>query len=86
MNAWRSRASIPPRRARQVELGVTPVRGAADLAGTVAAVTLAGLQGVIPLGEAVKLARVVEIFVAAVETSGFEERPRDLEEAHAARA
>ncbi|MBV9687624.1 MAG: hypothetical protein JO096_10475 [Alphaproteobacteria bacterium] len=85
MNACRSRARIPPRRAHPVELGVTPVSGAADLAGTVAAVTTAGLQRVILPGEAAKLARV-EIFVRAVETSASEERPRDLEEAHAARA
>ncbi|MBV9378299.1 MAG: hypothetical protein JO320_25195 [Alphaproteobacteria bacterium] len=80
------RASIPPCRAHPVELGVTTVRGAADLAGTLAAVTTAGLQRVIPPGEAAKLARVVEIFVRVVETSAFEERPRDQEEAHAARA
>ena len=35
--------------------------------------------------EAAELARVVEIFVRAVETSDFERRLRELEDAHAAR-
>ena len=76
---------IPPRRARPVKLGVPAVRGAADLAGTMAAITTAGVQGTITPGEAAELARVVEIFVRAVETSDFERRLRELEEAHAAR-
>ena len=42
-------------------------------------------QGTITPGEAAELARVVEIFVRAVETSDFERRLRELEEAHAAR-
>ena len=77
---------IPPRRARPVKLGVPAVRGAADLAGTMAAITTAGVQGTITPAEAAELARVVEIFVRAVETSDFERRLRELEEAHAARA
>jgi uncharacterized protein DUF5681 len=76
---------IPPRRGRPVKLGLRPVRGTADLAGTMAAITTAGMQGAITPGEAAELARVVEIFVRAVETSDFERRLRDLEEAHAAR-
>ena len=77
---------IPPRRARPVKLGLPPVRGAADLAPTMAAITTAAGQGMITPGEAAELARVVEIFVRAVETSDFERRLRELEEAHAARA
>jgi hypothetical protein len=77
---------IPPRRARPVKLGVPAVRGAADLAGAMAAITTAGMQGTITPGEAAELARVVEIFVRAVETSDFERRLRGLEEANAARA
>jgi hypothetical protein len=76
---------IPPRRARPVKLGVPAVRGAADLASTMAAITTAGVQGTITPGEAAELARVVEIFVRAVETSDFERRLRELEEAYAAR-
>ena len=71
---------------RPVKLGLPPVRGAADLAPTMAAITTAAGQGMITPGEAAELARVVEIFVRAVETSDFERRLRELEEAHAARA
>lgn len=77
---------IPPRRGRPVKLGLPPVRGAADLADTMAAITTAAAQGAITPGEAAELARVVEIFVRAVETSDFERRLRELEEAYAARA
>ena len=76
---------IPPRRERPVKLAVPSVRGAADLAGTMAAITTAATQGTITPGQAAELARVVEIFVRAVETSDFERRLRELEEAHAAR-
>jgi hypothetical protein len=77
---------IPPRRERPVKLGLAAVRGTGDLAGTMAAITTAAAQGAITPGEAAELARVVEIFVRAVETSDFERRLRELEEAHAARA
>ena len=76
---------IPPRRERPVKLAVPSVRGAADLAGTMAAVTTAAMHGSITPAQAAELARVVEIFVRAVETSDFERRLRELEEAHAAR-
>jgi hypothetical protein len=76
---------IPPRRGRPVPLGLPPVRGAADLGGTMGAVTNAAADGAITPGEAAELARVVEIFVRAVETSDFERRLKELEEAHAAR-
>jgi hypothetical protein len=77
---------IPPRRERPVKLAVPSVRGAADLAGTMAAITTAATQGTITPGQAAELARVVEIFVRAVETSDFERRLRELEEAYAARS
>jgi hypothetical protein len=76
---------IPPRRGRPVRLGLPLVRDAADLGGTMAAITNAAVDGSITPGEAAELARVVEIFVRAVETSDFERRLRELEEAHAAR-
>jgi Family of unknown function (DUF5681) len=76
---------IPPRRGRPVQLGLAPVCGAADLGGTMAAITNAAASGAITPGEATELARVVEIFVRAVETSDFERRLKELEEAHAAR-
>jgi len=77
---------IPPRRERPVKLGLVAVRGTADLAGTMAAITTAAAQSAITPGEAAELARVVEMFVRAVETSDFERQLRGLEEAHAARA
>jgi hypothetical protein len=77
---------IPPRRGRPVKLGLPPMRGAADLGGTMAAITTAATGGAITPGEAAELARVVEIFVRAVETSDFERRLKELEEAFAARA
>jgi len=52
-----------------VPLGVAPVRGAADLRGTMAATS-----GAITPRDATELARVVEIYVRAVETSDFERR------------
>jgi Family of unknown function (DUF5681) len=76
---------IPPRRGRPVQLSLAPVRGAADLGGTMAAITTAAIDGAITPGEAAELARVVEIFVRAVETSDFERWLKELEEAHAAR-
>ena len=76
---------IPPRRGRPVQLDLPLVRGAADLGGTMAAITTAATQGAITPGEAAELARVVEIFVRAVETSDFERQLTELEEAHAAR-
>jgi hypothetical protein len=72
---------IPPRRGRPVRLdSVAPVRGAGDLGGTMAAITTAATGGVITPGEAAELARVVEIFVRAVETSDFERRLKQLED------
>ena len=77
---------IPPRRGRPVQLGLPPVCGAADLGGTMAAITNAAGRGAITPGEAAELARVVEIFVRAVEASDFEKRLRQLEERHGAGA
>jgi Family of unknown function (DUF5681) len=71
---------IPPRRDRAVNLGLAPVRGAADLGSTMAAITNAAGQGAITPGEAAEVARVVEIFLRAVETSDFERRLKQLEE------
>ena len=77
---------IPPRRGRPVQLGVPPVSGAGDLGDTMAAITTAATSGAITPGEATELARVVEIYVRAIETSDFERRLREPEEAQAARA
>ncbi len=72
---------IPPRRGRKVQLAnVPPVSGTADLGPTMAAITTAATGGAITPGEAAELARVVEIYVRAVEASDFERRLRQLEE------
>jgi Family of unknown function (DUF5681) len=71
---------IPPRRQRAQRLDLPPVRNVADLGDTMAAITSAAIEGTITTGEAAELARVVEIFVRAVETSDFERRLQQLEE------
>jgi hypothetical protein len=58
---------IPPRRGRPVQLGLPHVRDAADLGGTMAAITNAAGDGSITPGEAAELARVVKIFVQGAE-------------------
>jgi hypothetical protein len=70
----------PLRRGRPVQLGLAPVRSAADLGNTMAAITTAATNGVITPGEAGELVRAVEIFVRAIETSDFERRLRAMEE------
>jgi len=72
---------IPARRQRAVRLDLPRVASAADLGATMAAITNAAAQGAVTPAEAAELARVVEIFVRAVETSDFERRLRQLEEA-----
>jgi hypothetical protein len=74
---------IPPRRSRPVPLGVPPVSGTGDLGATMAAITNAAIAGRITPGEAAELARVVEIFVRAVETSDFDRRLEELEQRNA---
>ena len=70
---------IPPRRQRMVELPVPEVASVADLGTAMAAITNAAAHGTITPGEAVELARVVEIFVRVVEASDFDRRLRALE-------
>ena len=71
---------IPPRRQRAQRLDLPRVRNIADLGDTMAAIATAAMEGAITTGEAAELARVVEIFVRAVETSDFERRLQQLEE------
>ena len=75
---------IPRRRGRPVQVAVAPVRRAADLGDTMAAITTAAVGGAITPAEAAELARVVEIFVRAVEVSDFDRRLRDLEKKYEA--
>ncbi len=77
---------IAPRRGRPVRLDLPPVESAADLGRAMAAITTAAALGAVTPEEAAELARVVEIFVRAAETSDFERRLRQLEDARAAGA
>src|SRR5215471_12290584 len=77
---------IPPRRQRAHRLDLPPMRSIADLGDTMAAITTAAMEGTITTGQAAELARVVEIFVRAIETSDFERRLQQLEERRGATA
>jgi Family of unknown function (DUF5681) len=68
----------PPRRER-VALKLPPVQDSGDLAGTMTAIIAAAGQGAISPDEGSRLARIVEIFLRAVETRDFERRLQDLE-------
>jgi hypothetical protein len=69
----------PPRRERAVPIKLPTVRDAADLAGTMTAIMAAAGEGVISPDEGGRLARLVEIFLRAVETRDFERRLQLLE-------
>ena len=56
-----------------------PVRDAADLAGTMTAIIAAAGEGAISPDEGDRLARLVEIFLRAVETRDFGRRLQLLE-------
>lgn len=75
---------LAPRRGRPVQLAMPEIRSAADIAGAMAAITAAVARGAITPGEAAELAKVVAIFVHAIETSDFDRRLDLLEAAHAA--
>ena len=69
----------PPRRERVAPLKLPPVRDAADLAGTMTAIIAAAGEGAISPNEGGRLARLVEIFLRAVEVRDFERRLQLLE-------
>jgi hypothetical protein len=69
----------PPCRERAVPIKLPPVRDAADLAGTMTAIIAAAGEGAISPDEGGRLARLVEIFLRAVETRDFERRLQLLE-------
>ena len=72
----------PPRRERQAPFKLPPVRDAADLAAAMTAIMAATGDGAISPGEGGRLARIVEIFLRAVETHDFERRLQVLENGH----
>jgi hypothetical protein len=70
---------IAPRRGRHVQLDLPPIGKVADTAETMAALTAAVAAGDITPGEAVAVAKVVEIFVRAIEAGNFDRRLTLLE-------
>jgi hypothetical protein len=74
---------LAPRRGRPVQLALPPIRNAADIAGTMGAITAAAACGDITPGEAAELAKVVDTLVRSIETSDFDRRLQMLEARHA---
>lgn len=69
----------PGRRERTAPLRLPPVQDAADLAATMTAVIAAVGKGVISPDEGGRLARLIDIFLRAVDTRDFERRLQLLE-------
>jgi hypothetical protein len=69
----------PLRRERGAPFKLPPVRDAADLAGAMTAIIAATGNGAISADEAGRLARLIEIFLRAVDTRDFERRLQGLE-------
>jgi len=69
----------PPRRERVAPFKLPPVRDAADLAGAMTAIIAATGAGAISADEGSRLARLIEIFLRAVDTRDFERRLQGLE-------
>ncbi len=70
---------LPPCRERAVAFALPPIESAADIAAAMKAVTAALAAARITPGEAEAVARVVDIFVRAIDTSDFERRLAVLE-------
>jgi len=70
---------LAPRRDRTVPLELPPIEGAGGLAGTMAAIVAATGNGEISSAEAGRWARLVDIFLKALEMHDFEQRVEALE-------
>jgi hypothetical protein len=75
---------IAPRRGRAVRLDLPPITTVADTAEVMGAVTAAVAAGNITPVEGVEIAKIVDIFVRAIEAGDFERRLTLLESGHAA--
>jgi hypothetical protein len=75
---------LPPCRGRAIKFALPPIESAADIAPAMKAVAAALADGVITPGEAEAIARIVDTFVRAIETSDFERRLNALEGEYAA--
>lgn len=76
---------MAPRRDRTVAVALPPIRGAADLADAMTALTAAAADGLLAPAEAFELARTIEIFARAIATTALASRVTQLEDAYAAR-
>jgi len=70
---------LAPRRDRVVPFTLPAVQDAGDLAGAMTAIMAATGSGVISPGDGGHLARLVDIFLKAVDTHDFEQRLQQLE-------
>jgi hypothetical protein len=70
---------LPPRRERAVAFSLPTLESAADTAAAIARIISAVAAGEITLGEAAEFAKLVEIYVRALEANEFETRIRMLE-------
>jgi hypothetical protein len=75
---------LPPCRQRTVKFALPPIESAADIAAAMKAVAAALADGIITPGEGEAIARIVDTFVRAIETSDFERRLSAIERADAA--
>ena len=70
---------MPPRRDRATPLSIPPVRGAGDLMPAMAVIMAAAARGKISPGEGMGLAKLLDIFLNAIEVREFDARLRVLE-------
>ena len=75
---------MPSRRDRVVPLALPPVRGAGDFTGAMATIMAAAARGKISPGEGVGLAKLIEVFLRAIDTHDFDRRLQQLEDRSAA--
>jgi len=69
---------VPPRRERRLSLTLPNLSVAADAVQATANIFAAAATGEITLGEAARLAKLVDSFVEAIKARDIEERLRDL--------
>ena len=70
---------LPPCRERMIKFDLPSIESAADIAAAMKAVTAALASGIITPGEAKAIARLVDTFIRAIETSDFERRLKAIE-------
>jgi hypothetical protein len=70
---------LPACRERAVKFALPSIESPADIAAAMKAVTAALADGVITSGEGEAIARIVDTFVRAIETSDFERRLKAIE-------